>query len=81
MWSNHGSEDGVTVELVLSGVGHKWRTNRSGTVEVRRDEHKWRAGSRDSSIGIANCYGLDGPVIESWWGWGGEIFITCPDRL
>jgi hypothetical protein len=23
---------------------------------------------RDSSVGIATCYGLDGPVIESQWG-------------
>ena len=22
---------------------------------------------RDSSVGIATCYGLDGPGIESWW--------------
>ena len=23
---------------------------------------------RDSSVGIADCYGLYGMVIESWWG-------------
>jgi hypothetical protein len=28
--------------------------------------------SRDSSVGIATGYGLDGPGIESRW--GGEIF-------
>ena len=33
--------------------------------------------SRDSSVGIATGYGLDGPVIESRWC---EIFRTCPDR-
>ena len=22
---------------------------------------------RDSTVGIATCYGLDGPGIESWW--------------
>jgi hypothetical protein len=27
---------------------------------------------RDSSVGIATCYGLDGPGIESQW--GGEVF-------
>jgi len=32
---------------------------------------------RDSSVGIATAYGLDGPGIESRWG---EIFRTCPDR-
>jgi len=33
---------------------------------------------RDSSVGIANHYGLDGPGIESRW--GGDIFRTRPDR-
>ena len=32
---------------------------------------------RDSSVGIATGYGLDGLGIESRW--GGEIFSTCPD--
>jgi hypothetical protein len=32
----------------------------------------------DSSVGIANGYGLDGPGIESLW--GGGIFRTRPDR-
>jgi hypothetical protein len=31
-----------------------------------------------SIVGIAACYGLDGPEIESRW--GGKIFCTCPDR-
>jgi hypothetical protein len=35
-------------------------------------------GSRDSSVGIATRYGLEGPGIESRWG---EIFRTYPDRL
>ena len=34
--------------------------------------------SRDSSVGIATCYGLERPGIESRWG---EIFRTYPDRL
>jgi hypothetical protein len=33
--------------------------------------------NRESSIGIATSYGLDGPVIESRWG---EIFPTRADR-
>jgi len=33
---------------------------------------------RDSSVGIATRYRLDGPGIESQW--VGEIFRTCPDR-
>jgi len=32
---------------------------------------------RDSSVGIATRYWLDGPGIESHWG---EIFRTRPDR-
>jgi hypothetical protein len=35
-------------------------------------------GSRDSAVGIATRYGLEGPGIESRWG---EIFRTYPDRL
>ena len=36
---------------------------------------------RDSSVGIATRYRLDGPGIESGWGGGrGEIFRTRPDR-
>ena len=34
--------------------------------------------SRDSSVGIATRYGLEGPRIDSRWG---EIFRTYPDRL
>ena len=37
-----------------------------------------RNWGRDRSVGIATCYGLDGPGIESRW--GGEIFRTRPDR-
>jgi hypothetical protein len=35
-------------------------------------------GSRDSVVGIATRYGLEGPGIESRWG---EIFRTYPDWL
>ena len=35
---------------------------------------------RDSAVGIATRYGLDGPGIEPRWGGGGEIFRTRPDR-
>jgi hypothetical protein len=38
-----------------------------------------RRAIRDSSVGIATRYGLDGPGIESRWG-GGKIFRTRPDR-
>jgi hypothetical protein len=32
---------------------------------------------RDSAVSIATRYGLDGPGIESWWGWD----FTHPSRL
>ena len=32
---------------------------------------------RDSAVGIATRYGLDGPGVKSRW--GGEIFRTRPD--
>jgi hypothetical protein len=35
---------------------------------------------RDSSVGIATRYGLDGPGIESRRGGGLRDFHTCPDR-
>jgi hypothetical protein len=35
-------------------------------------------GTRDSSVGIATRYGLEGPGIESRWS---EIFRTYPERL
>jgi hypothetical protein len=38
---------------------------------------KWFVG-RDSSVGIATRYGLDGPGIESRWG---RDLGACPDRL
>jgi len=31
------------------------------------------------AVGIAICYGLDGPRIESWWVEGVQIFCTCLD--
>jgi hypothetical protein len=37
-----------------------------------------QTGSRDSSVGIATRYGLEGPGIESRWV---ETFRTYPDRL
>ena len=32
---------------------------------------------RDSSVGTATHYGLDGPGMKSWWG---RDFRTRPDR-
>jgi hypothetical protein len=34
---------------------------------------------RNSSVGIATCYGLDGPGIESWWGRDSpQLYRTSP---
>jgi len=52
------------------------RRNRYLSITIRH--YTARNVRRDSSVGIATCYGLDGPGIESRW--GGEIFRTCPDR-
>ena len=38
----------------------------------------WVRVGRDSSVGIATRYGLDGPGIE--FRLGVDIFRTCPDR-
>ena len=35
---------------------------------ILREEHKMRGDGRDSSVGIATRYGLDGPGTESWVG-------------
>ena len=39
--------------------------------------HSQVSSGRDSSVGIASRYGLDGPGIESRWG-GVEIFRIRP---
>jgi hypothetical protein len=45
----------------------------NGDIRVR---YNYDGVGRDSALGIATCYGLDGPGIESRWG---EIFRTCLD--
>jgi hypothetical protein len=66
---------------------HEWgkmmEIDNSGYLAVRGYKemiHKilYMFMGRDSSVGIATCYGLDGPGIESRW--GGKIFRTLPDR-
>ena len=39
----------------------------------RKHFHKCVLVVRDSVVGIATRYGLDGPEIESQWGGGGEV--------
>ena len=53
-----------------------YRKNRT-SVELKSD-HQWFCVGRDSSVGIATRYGLDGPGIESPV--GGEIYRTRPYR-
>ena len=54
------------------------RTEKHVTTLYIASWYRTSAASRDSSVGIATRYGLDGQGIESWW--GGEIFRTRPDR-
>ena len=35
---------------------------------------------QDSSVGIATCYGLDGPGIESPIHWWTMVLVTCVDK-
>jgi hypothetical protein len=46
-------------------------------IEIR-DKDPLPLKKRDSAVGIATAYGLDGPEIESQW--GGEIFRTRSNR-
>jgi hypothetical protein len=56
---------------------HKYRTTKFCMVVSNICGYSlWR--SRDSVVGIATRYGLEGPGIESQWG---EIFRTYPHRL
>ena len=63
-------------KLVSKQYIHKTNNNLV-TSEVYFVQADVCEGGRDSSVGIATRYGLDGPGIESG---GGEIFRTRPDR-
>jgi hypothetical protein len=39
----------------------------------------WEHAGRDSSVGIATRYGLDGPGIQSWW--EARIFVSVQKGL
>ena len=52
----------------------EWQTNDGQNIGC----NCWKPRARNSSVGIATRYGLDGPEIESWR--GGEIFRTRPYR-
>jgi len=43
-------------------------TNTAGVLGTSCDHARTRYVGRDSSVGIATGYGLDGPGIESRWG-------------
>jgi hypothetical protein len=62
-------------KILLSGYAGQlqltWKQREFSEILVR-------LGSRDSVVGIATRYGLEGPGIEFRWG---EIFRTKPDRL
>ena len=42
---------------------------------------KFTAWSRYSSVGIVIRYGLDGPGIESWWGWDFPVQTSSEANL
>ena len=69
----HGSEEKQVAVCYKNGIYR---------IKLRTTQYKcvfcpmW---SRDSAVGIATRYGLDGLWFESRW--GGEIFRTRPDRL
>ena len=68
-------------EVPRLGVGEFYRNNKPEILigSLQFQQSIYLSTDRDSSVGIATRYGLDGPGIESRWG-GDEIFRTCPDR-
>ena len=54
-----------------------FRLHNGGWQIVKLNVTQSYTESRDSSVGTATCYRLDGPGIESG---GDEIFRTCRDR-
>jgi len=63
-------------------ISNQLPTLNSGSVTIMSaqniSEIQAQIGTRDSSVGIATRYRLDGPGIESRW--GGETYRTRPDR-
>jgi hypothetical protein len=51
---------------------------KGGWVDVENGLYVSEKVGRKRSVGIAICYGLDGPGSNPG---GGKIFRTCPDRL
>ena len=49
---------------------------KGDSVDVENGLYVLEKVGRESSVGIATCYGLDGPGSNPG---GGEIFRTCPD--
>ena len=75
----------IAVRLFISVTENKGNPEIPGykfdTIHTRKDGQHFNNNNnvcRDSSVGIATRYGLDGPGIESPW--GSEIFCTRPDR-
>jgi hypothetical protein len=60
-------------DLLLSDAGiskETWYSTLSNVIFIKKVG--W-----DSVVCIAPCYELDGPGIESGWGWD---FLTCSDQ-
>jgi hypothetical protein len=75
----HVQSVGICVQFIMY-CSHNFtlREVRSAShATLIKDLHS-NCWSRDSVVGIATRYGLEGPGIEARWG---EIFRTYPDRL
>jgi len=63
----------TTYDIVILAKLYEW----FATIIYSFWNHTYLIKNRDSAVGIATRYGLDGPGIESRWG---EIFRNSPDR-
>jgi hypothetical protein len=71
MDSSDWTKDYVTSEIPASGDGtNHSRLHKNKVRERPMTKNDWNSQTgQDSVVGIATRYGLDGPGIESQWGW------------
>ena len=77
----HCSKNQWNLHVLTNIFSHSIEIIKQGAIELKINlisGSKFCVG-RDSSVGIATHFGLDGPGIESRWG-GSEIFRTRPYR-
>ena len=77
-----GHKDAAVPLFLVTIYKVRNKTKQSSTCRIypsiKCDFTFCRYVGRDSAVGKATRYGLDGPGIKSWW--GGGIFRTHPDR-